>query len=155
MTTLQFHESLVRSYYLTCHSRRWNRVWDKNEQTKRSANLLITNAKKRKDLLAISEDAVLTARRKLGNNNQEKWILQQQKNKNLLFLILVKIEWDPTVDLIVPNALKTEFQNQLVCCPNLHWSQSSMQIYIYPVLLVSFRLWSLSIYCNYSRVIIF
>jgi hypothetical protein len=34
---------------------------------------------KKKDLLAMSEDAKLAATRKLGNNNQEKQAMQQQR----------------------------------------------------------------------------
>ncbi len=40
---------------------------------------------KKKDLRGMSEDAVLDATRKLGNNNnQEKRVMRLQKNKNFL-----------------------------------------------------------------------
>jgi 16S rRNA U1498 N3-methylase RsmE len=57
---------------LTCHSRSYNQVRDKNQQAKRSANPLITSSKKKKDMLAMFDDAVLAVMRKLENKNQEK-----------------------------------------------------------------------------------
>ena len=48
---------------------------DNGRQVKPSAHSLITSSKKRKDLLVISENAVLVATRKSLKNNQEKSIM--------------------------------------------------------------------------------
>ncbi len=61
VTILHFRESLVRSLLLGMPFEKLKPGADRNE--------LITSSKKKKDLLAMSEDAVLAATRKLGNNN--------------------------------------------------------------------------------------
>ncbi len=57
----------------------WILIRDNNQQAERSANEPIISSKKRKDLRAMSEDAVLAALRKSGNNNQDKQVMRQKR----------------------------------------------------------------------------
>ncbi len=74
-----FAKVLCDLYSLVCHSRNWNLVPDNDQQVVWSANSLITSSKKRKDLIAMSKDAVPAATRKSDNNNQEKQVMRQQR----------------------------------------------------------------------------
>jgi hypothetical protein len=79
MTILKFRESLVRSLLLGMPFEKLKPIQRQKAigQTKRK--LADTSSKKKKDLLAMSEDTVLAATRKSVNNNQEKSVMQLQK----------------------------------------------------------------------------
>jgi len=67
--------------FTACHAIREIQIClqPKNQPAIRSANSLITSSKKRKDLSALSEAAVLATMRKSVNNNQEKQVMRHQR----------------------------------------------------------------------------